>query len=513
MDHITFLHRHVRPIGLGLTLVLGIPASDAATMHAAHQSREPAPQLGVSDMLSGRIRTGLPFQNPPILASRNGRLDLRLTAQREIVSISGKNVGARVYSAASGNTQIPGSFMPPVLKVRPGDQMQVTLVNRLGESTNLHTHGFFISPIGNQDNIFVDLDHGKTFTYAYDIPKEASLGSYWYHPHYHPLAEEQVFGGLSGLILMEGLLDKLPTSLQGVEEKFLGLKDFQLTKTNTIPINNIDSDAPTTRTINGLVQPVMRLRPGETQLWHIGNIGADIFYQLAAPGLRLTVIAEDANPLEKPVRAEHLLMPPGKRYDVLVQAPAAGQFSLITEPYSTGPEGDHYPEALMATVRVDGPAVPLIDIPDYTLPFDDLSEAKIRRYRRFDLSENTDTNTFYINQREFSENHVEATPVTGSVEEWVFRNEALEIHPIHVHVNDMQVMSVNGVPQNSLSQVDTYPVPSATVDASGRKIPGEVVVRTRFRHFIGPYVLHCHILAHEDNGMMGVINVTSPESE
>lgn len=494
---------------------LGLGSSvEALTSHKGHTASQPADQLAVSEALSGRIKSGLPFRNPPILESRNGRLSLRLTASREVVSISGKNIGARVYAASSGDTQIPPNFMPPVLKVAPGDQLQVTLVNRLGEPTNLHTHGFFISPIGNQDNIFVDLESSKTFTYQYDIPTVAEPGSYWYHPHYHPLVEEQVFGGLSGLILMKGLTDRLPPSLQGLEERFLGLKDFQLTKANTIPNNNIDSDAPTTRTINGLVQPVMKMRPGETQLWHIGNIGADIFYQLAAPGLRLTVIAEDANPLARPLPAEHLLMPPGRRFDVLVQAPTtAGTFSLITEALSTGPDGDQYPEALMATVKVEGNALPPITIPDYRLPFDDLRQAKVRRYREFVLSENNTAGTFYINEREFNENVVEATPVTQSVEEWVIRNESLEVHPIHVHVNDMQVLSVNGVPQESLSLVDTYPIPYATTDAQGRKIPGEVVVRTRFRHFIGPYVLHCHILAHEDNGMMGVVNVTSPESE
>ena len=77
----------------------------------------------------------------------------------------------------------------------------------------------------------------------------------------------------------------------------------------------------------------------------------------------------------------------------------------------------------------------------------------------------------------------------------------------------MQVMSVNGVPQDARSYVDTYSIPYATQDNSGHLLPGEVVVRTRFREFIGPYVLHCHILAHEDNGMMTVINVTTPGSE
>jgi FtsP/CotA-like multicopper oxidase with cupredoxin domain len=80
-------------------------------------------------------------------------------------------------------------------------------------------------------------------------------------------------------------------------------------------------------------------------------------------------------------------------------------------------------------------------------------------------------------------------------------------------VNDAQVMSVNGVPQQANSWLDTIPIPYATQNEAGVSVPGEVVMRFKFRDFIGPYVFHCHILAHEDNGMMTVINVTSPDSE
>ena len=502
-------------IALGILAAIPVAALTDTSPHSGHEHQGilPSKQPMVSQAVSGQVSTGLPFKNPPIITSQNGRLDVRLTASKEVVNISGKLVGARVYAASSKDRSYPYSFMPPVLSLEPGDNLQVTVLNKLGEPTNLHTHGFFISPIGNQDNIFVDLDSGKTFNYNYDIPSDINPGSYWYHPHYHPLVEEQVFGGLSGLIYMRGLESLLPPEFRGIQQKFLGLKDFQVTKANTIPNNNIDSDAPTVRTINGQVQPVIKMRPGETQLWHIGNIGADIFYSLALTGLSVTVIAEDANPLDRPLPTQSLYMPPAKRFDVLVQAGAAGAYPLITQAISTGPAGDNYPETLMATIAVAGSAETPMGIPAYFNPFDNLKNAKVIATRHFDLSENMNTNQFYINERQFNENFVHSTPKTNTVEEWVIRNYAQELHPIHVHVNDMQVMSVNGVPQDSRSYVDTYAIPYATQDSSGRLLPGEVVVRTRFREFIGPYVLHCHILAHEDNGMMTVINVTTPGSE
>lgn len=511
-------------IALTLLASMGAPASmamDAASadvsMHAAHGAGHVArPALApqaISASESGGFTRGQPLNDPPKIKSRNGKLALTLTARRARVRISGKLVNARVYSASANGKVYPAAYMPPVLEVQPGDNLRVSLVNKLGEPTNLHTHGFFISPAGNQDNIFVDLPGGKTFMYNYFIPQDISPGLYWYHPHYHTLVEEQVFGGLAGLLYVRGLEKLLPANLQGITERFMGLKDFQLNDGNSIPANNIDSGAATNRTINGRIQPVISLQAGETQLWHLGNIGADIWYDLELAGLTLTVIAEDANPLDKPLTTDHLLMAPAKRYDVLVQAQKPGNYQLITRAMTTGPDGDDYPEALMAKVKVTGTEKAPVALPTTIQALDDLSGETIARQRIFDLTENNDIGQFFINQRMFDPNQVDATPVIGTVEEWIFRNNTHELHPIHLHVNDAQIVSINGVTQQARSWVDTIPIPYIYKDGSGNDVPGEVVMRFRFRRFMGPYVFHCHILGHEDNGMMSIINVTSPGSE
>lgn len=478
-----------------------------------HRARPAAAPQAISASESGGFVRGQPLPEPPRIKSRKGKLEVTLTARRARVRISGKLVNARVYSAAAYGKVYPASYMPPILDVQPGDNLRVTLVNKLGEPTNLHTHGFFISPVGNQDNIFVDLAAGKTFLYNYYIPQDISLGTYWYHPHYHTLVEEQVFGGLAGLLYVRGLEKLLPSNLQGITERFMGLKDFQLNAGNSIPSQNIDSGAATNRTINGRVQPTITLEAGETQLWHLGNIGADIWYDLELAGLTLTVIGEDANPVDKPWTATDLMMAPAKRYDVLVQAQKPGNYQLITRAMSTGPDGDDYPEVLMAKVKVKGAEKAPAALPASIQALDDLSGATIARQRIFDLTENNDSGTFFINQRMFDPNQVDATPVIDTVEEWVFRNNTRELHPIHLHVNDAQITSINGVPNQARSWVDTIPIPYIYQDSNGNDVPGEVVMRFRFRRFMGPYVFHCHILAHEDNGMMSIINVTSPGSE
>ena len=147
---------------------------DLMAAHAGHATTKAAAPQALSDIESSRIRTGLPFANPPIISSKRGVLEMKMTPRAVPVSISGKRVNARVFSMSAQGKSYPPAFMPPVLQLDSGDKLKVTLVNKLGEPTNLHTHGFFISPMGNQDNIFVDLPAGKTFLYNYDLPEKYS---------------------------------------------------------------------------------------------------------------------------------------------------------------------------------------------------------------------------------------------------------------------------------------------------------------------------------------------------
>ena len=480
-------------------------------VQVAHgDSSQPAPPA-ISAAESGSVVSGQPFADPPIISSPASSLDVTLTANATPVVISGKKVNARVYSAASGGVEYPPAYMPPVISVRQNQRLVVNLKNNLPETTNLHTHGFFISPKGNADDIYEMLLPGGQAQHVYANTNHLLPGTYWYHSHAHPLVEEQVFGGLSGFIEVQGLKSKLPKALQGITEHYVGLKDFQVNSSNTIPYNDIDSDAPTTRTVNGLVNPVMTMQQGETQLWHVGNFSADIWYQLQAKGLKMWIIGRDGYPVRTPYLATtaELVSPPARRWDMLVQAPKAGTFTFETVKYSTGPQGDNYPRTPLMTVNVTPGSSSLASIPKSYWSISDLSKSKITRRRTFVLSENSDGTKFFINGKPFpGAQLMNAQPQTGTVEEWTFVNKAGEEHPIHVHVNDMQLMSSNGIKPKygADSWIDTIQVPARSKAAG----PGRVVVRMAFRTYTGPYVFHCHILAHEDNGMMNNVQVISP---
>jgi len=423
----------VRVISAGAEVAVAAGAgarSGDAHLHAGG-SAQPLPPIPDSE--SGSIVTGQPFYDPPVLASSRGVLNVSLTARAQRVTISGKTVNARVYN---------GAFMPPSLRVKPGDRLRITRHNGLQQYTNLHTHGFFVAQDGNSDNVFVEVTPGATFENQYALPKSLTPGTYWFHSHAHPHAEGQVFGGMSGIVEVEGLTRLLPRPLRGITDHVLAMKDFQVDATNSIPGENINSDAPTHRTINGIVQPAMSMRPGETQLWRLANIGADIWYDLHLAAHRFAVIAEDANPVGKVWSADHLVLPPGKRYDVLVQTPRAGRFPLITRRFDQGPWGDTYPRTLMATLTVTGAPVPRATLP-VRLPvrFDDLSSATPTVRRTAVFSETNQGNGVYeINRRTFTNQEVTYTPKLGTVEEWTVLNTSREIHPFHIHVNDFQVV-------------------------------------------------------------------------
>ncbi len=401
------------------------------------------------------------------------------------ISVAGTDVDGRAYDDA---------ILGPTLVVNPGDTIDLTLDNQLDAHTNIHFHGLHVSPEGNGDNIFLSVEAGETFAYSLEIPDDHPPGTFWYHSHAHTLSEEQVFGGLSGVILVQGLTALLPADLQDVEPVVIALKDAQVVG-DVIETDDIDSNAPTLRTVNGLHLPVQEIAPGEVQLWHLANIGADIWYDVELEGTPLTVVGEDGNPVWEVTEAEHLVLPPGKRFEVLVTGPAAGDHAFRTRRYDQ--QGDVYPATDLMTVRARGTAVATPAMPTSLIEPAPIPEEEVVERRTFTFSEQDAENRFFINDKEFDADRVDVRPRLGTVEEWTLRNTSTEQHPFHIHVNDFQVISVGGQPYAAHGVQDTVAL-----------IPGkDVVMRTRFTDFPGKFVFHCHILNHEDNGMMAVVEV------
>jgi suppressor of ftsI len=437
-------------------------------------------------------KAGLPYGQPLQLHARRGVLKVELTAERGMVDVSGSQVIAQPFN---------GRLIGPTLHVRPGDTIEATIKNATDEDTNIHWHGLHVRPTGISDNVFRTFKPGQTVRSVVHLPSDHEPGTFWYHVHLHGLTEGQVMGGLSGLLVVEGLERLLPRPLRNVKQRQFAIRNLQTTGDAVVTDGEqIDPTQPTALLVNGLLLPRLSLRSGETQLWRIGNIGSDLFYDVALEGHVMTVIAEDGSPVWRTRRANHLVLPPGKRYDVLVTAGRPGSYAFITKRYD---EGFSYgPRMDLADVTVTGPAssrAPPAIPRRLDTPTRPLGRRPVLRRRRFVFSFGTGS-TFraLINGEQFTVGKNNVVPILGTVEEWTLINESPEDHPFHIHVNDFQVMSVNGRKVRAHGLQDVVVIP---------KNGGRVVIRNPFDDFTGHYVFHCHILGHEDAGMMQTVDV------
>jgi len=445
------------------------------------------------------------WPEPTARVSADGILATRLRV-REMRT----RIGAAPTMAWTYESVYPG----PTLEVRPGDRLSVELVNDSNEVTNLHTHGLHVSPNSPSDNVLLAIDPGRSYQYEYAVPPDHPAGTLWYHAHYHPLTDQQVFGGLFGTLIVRGELDELP-GVAGRRERVLILSQIEI-QDGAIVDGAKSSLSNQATLVNGQYQPILKIAPGEIQRWRILNAGS-VFYRLQLDHHVLNTIAIDGNALAATQPTEVLEIPPGGRADVLVQAAAGGHYALRSLSWSDF--GLYYTTAMtphaqpVVRMQVAGPPAPSgPGLPTTLLPFKDLRNVPVDRRRVFQLSEREPRGTgqlnkfsYYINGRQYvhGANPVGATMLLGSTEEWEFVNLTYEPHPLHIHVNPFQVIAVNGALSNELHYRDTAKLPPF----------GTLTIRHQFLDFTGLFVWHCHILFHEDNGMMQLVQVVATPAE
>lgn len=480
------------------------------------------------------------FPEPPPRASANGVLNTSLTAAPQTLTYQ--------YTEQRGGVMTPvtvqvnamlyeGGLPGPTLQVQPGDTLRIALTNGLPGAagiagidhsgrdeihtahaeqdsdtnvTNLHTHGFHVSPRDNSDNVFLQILPGATQPYEIAIPANHPAGLYWYHPHFHGQVFTQVDAGMAGAIIIRGDLDDLP-GVRGLRERLLVLQSPSFgTSTTYHTVNGrlsavFPGETGVTATVPN--QPVLPIRPGETQRWRIANASADTFYQLQLDGHQLNEIAADGNTLGRVWVRDTILIAPGERVELLIQASTTpGSYALRSLPL--GAAFRNLPGFTFATMAVQGVVETASPLPDRLLPFEDLRGLSVDRRRELVFSVLTPPGApfpnFVIDNRDFDPGRIDQLVDLNAVEEWTVYNDSDEWHPFHIHVNPFQVVAVNGAPVPAHGYEDTVPLPARDL-VSG--VPGSVTFRTRFLDFTGRYVYHCHLVFHEDHSMMGVVLV------
>ncbi|GAA2864958.1 multicopper oxidase family protein [Pseudonocardia halophobica] len=432
---------------------------------------------------------------PAELVGRDGRLDV------ELVAAAGVRIAGRETRALGFNGSSPG----PTLRVRPGDELAVRMTNHLDQPTNLHTHGLRVSPQGDGDNPFVRIEPGASFDYRFRVPAHHPPGTQWYHPHHHGMVADQLFGGLAGALLVDG-----GPALPVADDRVLLVTDITLDPDGSVAavgaMDRMQGREGDLVLVNGQHRPVVPATAGHAQRWRIVNACTSRVFMLRVEGHPLARIAQDGTFLPAPVTDGQAVLAPGNRMDVVVSPVVAGRFRLILDPVDRGNgmmAGSRSGEPVtLATLVVDGPAASAPALPA-TLPAEPaVAPATARRSTTFQMGMGGPMGgggqaRMTIDGRPFDPDRDDQVVAAGTVEEWTVLNSGPLAHPFHLHIWPFTVVAASdGRPTTGVPQ-DVVLVPAG----------GWVRVRIAFTTHTGRSVYHCHILDHEDAGMMATVVV------
>jgi FtsP/CotA-like multicopper oxidase with cupredoxin domain/peroxiredoxin len=430
-------------------------------------------------------------------------------------------------------------------------------------TTNLHTHGLHVSPADPSDNIYLCLKPGQTHHFTYEIPTNHPSGTMWYHPHHHHSVAYQLSNGVSGALIVEGSphdgihdLEKIPeiaiakehifvfqlynyrvqidangnplsghaawidasTIYSGVQPARVGCDALDITPDDVNPDSKKTTSNQATA-INGVIDPTLTIHPGEVQRWRLIHAAWDLNRQL-------TLVTADNADNEVPVTAKlfheialdgiatgcckakcKVEIAPGQRSDVLFQAPLLDQKDLPRTYYlkQSAADGTNSPHSLpqdpliLAKIVVTGPPKPM-NLPDPTevakcKPYASvLDNELVGTNKSFTFAADDAAPMYTINGKIFSMQQPLQLRL-DSAEEWTL-GSAADKHTFHIHVNPFQIVSHTDVAKNKTTKMDCW---RDTLFFT----PNDVyTIRTRYLDFTGKTVFHCHILDHEDQGMM-----------
>lgn len=433
-------------------------------------------------------------------------------------------------------------------------------------STNLHFHGLTIPPVCHQDDVLkTSVQPGDTpFEYRFRIPDDEPPGLYWYHPHIHGFSKVPMLGGASGALIVEGI-ERAKKAVAGLPERVFIIRDQDLINPNAPPSKSepvvpkflVDRDGDATNTGTGFGKPakdlsinyvpvpypnyppaVIQIRPGERQLWRVLNASALTYLNLAVLFNRapqpMELVAMDGVPMTQDDPSgkstdpqTHLGVPPGARVEFIVTGPPEGQTGLlVTRTVDTGPGGENDPNRALATI-VSSPTAPeprskLQSSPE-PLPLPSqawLGNVTPVRVRRLYFSEKlevpndpTSAVEFYLTvdgkepkMFDMSSGIPDIVVQQGTVEDWIIENRSSELHAFHIHQLHFLLLDYQGRPVHERFLRDIVNVPYY----NGRTLSyPSIRIRMDFRdpNTVGTFVYHCHLLEHEDKGMMGSIRV------
>jgi suppressor of ftsI len=469
----------------------------------------------------------------------------RLIAQQHVIADPPEARGpftlTAVYDAKAGHNAFAydGTTVPPIMRVSPGGVIRIHYVNDLPvkpneqcatgpcmNMTNLHFHGLHVSPNSPQDDVLTMMAMpGERLDYKVEIPSYAPPGLYWYHTHPHGESARQDLDGMSGAIIVEGI-DRYYPELRQMRERVIILRDYDIEHTGSVarerivqrvaippsPCGSATEQHPErVFTANGEIRPRIPINPGERQFWRVVNASPDRYADLQLTGESLEVVALDGMPLSYhdehrgTEKLDHVLVAPGGRVEAIVTGPPrSSRMTLSTRCVDTGPDGDPNPAMVIADV-VSAEDQSIHAVPATTEPgvHRGPSPQEIQKLEAstpdFTVTFTEDKKGFYINGQKFSMADGPMLRVkTGTMQHWRIVNATNELHPFHIHQVHFLTYARNGLRMDTPEWLDTINVSygNGTVD---------LIMDFTDPIIKGMSLFHCHLLTHEDKGMMAKI--------
>lgn len=437
-----------------------------------------------------RIRTGQglrPLPNLPLDRSPSWGARGALTAARSNVDVGSSAVRVMSYD---------GGFPGPVLRLRPGETLNLKFDNQLDVATNLHFHGLYVSPSGRADNIWVVAPPGAGFEYELQVAAQEA-GVHWIHPHVHGHTAKQLFAGLAMPVIVQGEIDR-DSELAQAEDHVLVLKDFGIENCEVAahtPTDWIFGKEGEWLLVNGQLRPVLRAGKSLLRL-RLVNASNSRFWRIALDsGEALHLIALDGRFLGQRMEVAELLLVPAARAEVLVALPDHRTRKLL---YRNYPRVGRNATAEQPILTLLPPASPQpVALPGRLMNLERFDERLAEGHREVRFS------PMLINGKPFHHHHQggHVAPTfevrAGTREIWTVHNDDVMNHPFHLHTWHFDILSVNGRP----------PAIAAIRDMLNLS-PGDAArIGIHFSDFSGRTMFHCHIAEHADRGMMAVLDV------
>lgn len=385
-----------------------------------------------------------------------------------------------------------GSYLGPVIRVKKDEKVKINVNNKLQEPTTLHWHGLEVDS-ENDGGPHQGIQPGETWISNFTVKQPAA--TLWYHPHFIGNTATQVYKGLSGLFYID---DEVSESLNipkeyGVNDIPLVIQDRSFNEDGSFnyETNMMDGAVGDTILANGAIYPTLKVGTEKVRLRIVNGANASNFDLRLSNNDEFYQIASDGGFLEKPVNKKSTFLSPGERSEIIID------FSN----YEVGDEVELLSDNhKIINIIVDKKVEDTTEIPEILTKINSFPEEKAIIKRKFKLEGMG--RMVSINGEKFDMNEINESGNYGDIEIWTITNPYTMMHsmghPFHIHGTQFQVISRNG---EKPSEEESGFKDTVFIDSNE-----EVKLLVKFNEK-GTYMYHCHILEHEEEGMMGQIKI------